>query len=349
MAVLEDGSETIDTGPNLEFDPDFDALERAAQGKPDQQFGDTIIPAEEPDWKDVVARAEALVARSRDLRILGQLAVARLQLAGMPGYAGVVADIRQLLEQAWDQVHPQLDPEDDNDPTLRANALLRLGDPRRVMRTLRDMPLAMSPRAGKIGWREIGYTTGALELEAGAEKPTEAAILAAFKETDQAKLAALREAVASTQKDLGAIGRIFDEKAGYGTGPSLDDLVKIVGEIRRYLDRYSPSGDAEPAAAEAETEAETAAPEAGQPVAAATRAAGAVTARSLTSIGTRAEAVHLLDLVSDYYSRYEPSSPRPLLIDRARRLADKTFIEILRDMAPDGLGQAQNIAGERDQ
>ena len=36
----------------------------------------------------------------------------------------------------------------------------------------------------------------------------------------------------------------------------------------------------------------------------------------------------------------------PLLIDRALRVANLDFISILRDIAPDGLGQAQIVAGQ---
>ena len=59
----------------------------------------------------------------------------------------------------------------------------------------------------------------------------------------------------------------------------------------------------------------------------------------------RADALRLLDLVIEFYERSEPSSPLPLLIARARRLADKGFLDILRDMAPDGVSQAERIAG----
>jgi type VI secretion system protein ImpA len=75
---------------------------------------------------------------------------------------------------------------------------------------------------------------------------------------------------------------------------------------------------------------------------------GGVTAASLTAVATRADAMRLLDLVLDYYRRYEPSSPLPLLLERARRLADKNFIDILRDLAPDSVTQAQLVTGARD-
>ena len=62
----------------------------------------------------------------------------------------------------------------------------------------------------------------------------------------------------------------------------------------------------------------------------------------------RADALRLLDLVIEFYERFEPSSPLPLLIGRARRLADLSFMDILRDMAPEGLSQAERIAGTAD-
>lgn len=40
-------------GENLEYDADFQAMGQASQGKAEQQFGDTIIPAEPADWNTV--------------------------------------------------------------------------------------------------------------------------------------------------------------------------------------------------------------------------------------------------------------------------------------------------------
>src|ERR1700674_4946780 len=56
-------------GPALEYDPDFMALYQAGRGNPEQQFGSTIVPAEEPDWTNVRKRSEALFPRTKDLRV----------------------------------------------------------------------------------------------------------------------------------------------------------------------------------------------------------------------------------------------------------------------------------------
>jgi type VI secretion system protein ImpA len=340
------------TGPNLEFDPDFGALDRAAQGKPEQQFGSTIIPAEEPDWKDVAAQATALLERSRDLRVLAHLAVARLHLEGLPAFAEVLAATAGLLAARWADVHPQLDPEDDNDPTLRANALLRVAHPGWVLRHLRTLPLARSARVGQFSWRDAAIATGTIEVEDGAEKPNETTIRAAFQDSDPARLGALNAAALKAAEAATAIGAAFDSNAGYGNGPAFDDLIKLLHDISHTILRYAVlDTDATPDAAEPETDTAVAATAAADPHLSAAPATAAprrgVAAAWPTEITSREDALRLLDLVCRYYRRYEPSSPLPLLIERARRLAEKDFLEILRDLAPDGVGQAQAIIGDR--
>jgi type VI secretion system protein ImpA len=348
-SLLEVVSDDSPAGPNLEFDADFGALERAAQGKPEQQYGGTIIPAEEPDWKEVEKQASSLLERTRDLRVMTQLGVARLHLSGLPAFAEVVSMTQQLLETRWDEIHPQLDPEEDNDPTLRANALLRLTHPVDVLRFLRTMPLASSPRVGQFSWRDVGLATGTLESSSD-EKPSEAAIRGAFLESDRGRLEALREAATTAATSATSITSTFDSRAGYGTGPDFDEFVKLLNEVARIIVRYAPAEDVAPEAdaPEASADQTAAASDAGgAPVA--RRAGGAVTAASLTEISTRADAIRLLDLCISYYQRHEPASPLAMLIERARGLADKGFLDIVRELAPDGLAQARNIVGARDE
>jgi type VI secretion system protein ImpA len=52
-------------GEDLEYDPDFMALQQATTGKREQQFGSTIIPAEPPDWARVERIAKAAVHSAR--------------------------------------------------------------------------------------------------------------------------------------------------------------------------------------------------------------------------------------------------------------------------------------------
>jgi type VI secretion system protein ImpA len=340
--MLPDLSDEAPAGGNLELDAEFVALERAAQGKPETQYGDTINPATPPDWKEAEAIALALLQRTRDLRVMTHLAIARLHLYGMVEFADTLSQIRYQLEARWQQVHPQLDPEDANDPTLRGNALFRLQDPVNVLRRLRDLPLANSSMTGPVSWRDIAVFNGQIEPEPGREKLTEAFIRGAFNKTDPPRLRSLREAVNRAVQEVAAIPVVFDAQAGAGTGPDFTNLAKLLADIQKDLRRFEVVVADERAEA-AEEAAEIA--EATSPGQLPTSSRIGLNVRSLTAVSGREDALYLLELASAYFRANEPSSPVPMLIDRALRLATMEFLEILRDLAPDGLGQAQIVAG----
>lgn len=51
------------------------------------------------------------------------------------------------------------------------------------------------------------------------------------------------------------------------------------------------------------------------------------------TIRSRAQAVEALDAICDYFTKHEPASPVPLLIQRAKRLVPMSFAEILRELS----------------
>jgi type VI secretion system protein ImpA len=73
--------------------------------------------------------------------------------------------------------------------------------------------------------------------------------------------------------------------------------------------------------------------------------APAVATTAVGSIRSRADAVRELERICEWIERNEPTNPAPLLIRRAQRLMDMSFLEIIRDLAPEGLGQVERIAG----
>jgi type VI secretion system protein ImpA len=242
ITLLPDISESEPAGENLEFDPDFVAMERASEGTPETQYGDTVNPEIPPDWKEVESLASGLQERTRDLRVMALLAMARLNLYGAPRFAEVLVQIRNQIENRWDQVHPRLDPEDDNDPTLRANSLVRLQDPRKMLRPLRDLPLARTPLTGAISWRDIAVATGQMEPEPGHEKQTETFLRGVFNATDRERLQDIRDGFELALSESHAISRAFEAAAG----PALDltNLTKLLETIVRDLRRFEPSADA---------------------------------------------------------------------------------------------------------
>jgi type VI secretion system protein ImpA len=62
-------------------------------------------------------------------------------------------------------------------------------------------------------------------------------------------------------------------------------------------------------------------------------------------ITTRDDVIAALDKICEYYGQYEPSSPLPLLVQRCKRLVTASFLEIIQDILPDALPQAEAIRG----
>jgi type VI secretion system protein ImpA len=51
-------------------------------------------------------------------------------------------------------------------------------------------------------------------------------------------------------------------------------------------------------------------------------------------IESRAQAIALLEQVQRFFRHSEPSSPVPMLCDRARALAERDFMGVLREVLP---------------
>jgi type VI secretion system protein ImpA len=316
------------SGPNLEYDPDFLALERAQQGKPEQVMGETVKPAEDPDWRDVRERAQALLGRSRDLRVAYALTAALLKIDGLPGLAAGLTVICQLLEGQWDTVHPQLDADDDNDPTLRLNSLAGLTAADGLLRGLRDSPVVQSKTLGRFGLRDMRIASGKVPAPAGmSNPPQQVQIDAAFRDADLESLQASAEAVAVALDQVAAVDRLLMDKVG-SRAPDLKPLGVDLTDLKRVLsERLAGRG-----AAGAEETGAAEEPAGGAPAASA-------------EVGSRDDVIRTLDRLCEYYRRFEPSSPIPLLLQRAKRLVAKSFMEIIRDMTPSGVAEAELLGG----
>src|ERR1700735_2330922 len=127
-ALLEPLGESAPSGDNLEYDATFQELETAARGKTYPEIGNGMIPAEPPDWNTVFELAVGLAERTHDLRIGMMLLRGALVADGLTGLDKGLALITGYVPQFWPSLHPVLDPDDDNDPTVRMNVVAELCD-----------------------------------------------------------------------------------------------------------------------------------------------------------------------------------------------------------------------------
>lgn len=329
-AFLSPLAEDAPSGENLEYDPDFLALEAAARGKPEQEYGDTRIEAEEPDWKDIEQRALALLGRSRDLRPAMLLTRALTRNQGIAGLAQGLDLSARLVDEMWDTVHPQLDPDDDNDPLMRINALSALVDEQGLLRDLRAAGLVTVPGFGTCTVRQVEQALGLLEVSGGDETLSSTQIEGMVR--DAAARGETNEAQAALDH-LQKLVRVIDERVGSDRSLDARALVARLTPIANMW-ANATGGATDPAGTGPAPESGAAAPGA--------RAGGAGAAGELRS---REDAVRLLGKVCEFIERTEPTNPAPLLIRRAQRLMTMSFVDIMREMAPEGMDSISKIAG----
>lgn len=341
-ALLQDVEPDSPCGPNLEYDPEFLELEQAILGKPEVQYGDTVTPATPPEWKVVQRLAGDLLARSRDLRLAVAQSRALLALHGVAGFADGLALIERLLEQRWDSVHPQLDPDDGLDPMLRINSLAALADPATVLREWKEAALLMLPGLGPLSIRTLEIASGELAPPEGTPKVELSSIEAALADIGQERLQAVTDALTRAHASAANIEVVLVRAVGSSQALNLDALIK---NIKRGRDLLAGQLQHDGAAADAGAPGEAAADD-GAPAASAGSGAARPAAIS-GEIANRADVLRLLDKICKYYAQHEPASPVPLLLERAKRLVPKNFMEVLEDLAPDGIAQLLVISGPK--
>ena len=332
---LEEISTELPCGEDLEYDPEFGEMERAAQGKPEQQIGDTLIPAEEADWPAVKARAISLFDRTRDLRVAVYLTRSLVHTDGLDGLRDGLSLIRGLIEKHWESVHPQLDPDDNNDPTLRINTLTTLCDPETVLHSIREAMLVNSPALGRFSLRDMLIASGKLSVPTSSdEKAVETSTInAAFMDAPLDDLQSTADALRQSIDSVSAIELQLMDKVGSKHMADFSTLPDLLNEALHIMTEHLTQRGVGQAEASSE-EAGNAAPGAQASV------------QSLpNAINSQEDVIRALDMACEYFRRHEPSSPVPLLLQRAKRLVAKDFMEILHDLTPAGVTQAEEISG----
>ena len=248
--LLRPISEEAPCGVDLSYDARLQELETLARGKPETQFS----AAEPPDWKQIRARCSELFEESKDLRVALMLTVAMLELEGIAGFREGVALMKGLLESYWTDVHPQLDPADDNDPLQRMNIVASLatpigtfGDPFQILEKLRKTPLCNSIRMGRPSLGDfLKAETGAAGGEGSGV--TMSQIEAAFRDTKPEELAQTYRSVTECLALVQEMDAIIMATVGAANAPDLDLLT---GELSAMQKRMAPYTASAPVAGEA--------------------------------------------------------------------------------------------------
>ncbi len=323
-ALLAPISQDSPCGPDLEYDPDFMALEQACQGKPERQTGEIIVAAEEPNWIDMKQRAGTLFSRTKDLRVAMLFTRALTHCDGLEGLASGLKLLHGLLASYWESVHPGIDP--DEGPVTRLNVLASLGNPDTLLHDVRGVNFVSTGSHARLSVRDVLIVMSKFPAAGSEGVPTQAETEEILRLPENAaSVQAMHDALTA----LNGMHAFLGEKVGYDRVPDMQplrDMLKTVvqlcksnvGALKTPVDGAAVSPDGETHSAM-------------QPISG--------------EIQSREDVVRMLEKICEFIERTEPANPAPLFIRRGQRLLTKNFVEIIQDLAPDSLSQIKHITG----
>lgn len=287
-------------------------------------FGQASPPEPAPEWNEIKAQSIEALSKSKDLRLLAHLGTALLRTDGLSAFNETLKVASHWLDAYWAETYPRVD----EDAIVRRSALNCFADQIAVIDGLRRAPLVNDRVMGRFSLRDIEIANGVITAADGEPKADEALINAAFAAMPLEELQSLGHSVSSASAAIKSIDARMRSDGGTEGAPSFEVLTAQMAKVDRVLRlQLAARPDASPA--------DAAGVEPGRAVAQA----------PIGAIKSREDAIRALEAVAAYFRQVEPSSPLPLLVDRARRLVSKDFLEVLADIAPGALDQARAAGG----
>lgn len=314
-------------GPDLSYDGRFDELETLLKGKPEIDFGNIKKPAEPPDWRQLQEKSIEFLGKSKHLRVAVMLCCSLIKTSGLTGFRDGVQLLRGMVEQNWGCLYPQLDPEDNNDPTYRLNLLAALTAPRgsvtgwlAILDNLYVAPLCQPKGAPPVTFEQLqAAKSQQAPVEGAPPAPTLTQLAPALRACAE-QVATHHQALKESLEAAQSLDQFLANTLTAQKSMSFDELFKVLQDMITSLEPYL-----------AGQEGEATAESAGNGQGAETGEAGAaILVRG--PIRTRADAVAALENICQYYEQVEPGSPVPFLLRRAQKLATMNFVQAVQEL-----------------
>lgn len=335
------------SGENCEYDQLYLGMDALAAPVAEQEVGESVAEGRDADFRQLQRNCESLWSKTRDLRVAAYFTISNFCNNGLEGLVQGLRLVDYLVEELWDECYPQLDPDDDNDPTERLNILAMISPKQgafsdsiqfinhfRRQKLISSLPYTMRDVMAAQGLlngdgTKVDLSLVNAEISGGP-----------FYEELKSRHGMSEQALALLTKIAdGVNSRIGD--AGF---VNFESLTSELNYLKKFYEPFISAGAA-PAAAPVE-EPKPVAP-APKTVTIAVPAAPAFQAVDLKScvISSRAEAMMMISKCSEYFKKAEPTSPMPYLLARALRMADMNFVDILAEIDQNALEKAREQLG----
>jgi type VI secretion system protein ImpA len=326
--LLAPVSDEARAGPDLAYDPQRHAIEQAFEASVSIDASGIVDQRPDADWRQILDTIAALGARTKDVWLAVYFCRAAAEAGRLDQVELGVEFLGGLLDGYWEDMHPRLD---EYGIEARKSAFDALASAPKFAGPLRRIVYADHARLGCITGEDIE------RFHRGGESEDGYGLFRAMLEDAGVRQALIHGAARIERIDAAfrAIDETLMARAGSRNATDFTPLYDVLVAQKLALRNFVPAPLAEANAPQTDADAEV--PESGamQPIGGTVR--------------SREDVLRLLELVLDYYRRHEPSSPVPMLIERARGWIGLDFMAVLEDIAPSALGDAQAILRVRGQ
>ncbi len=320
-------------GENLDYDPAFLMLQARLQPKLDVEYGNFTEAAEPVNWAETERECQALLQKSKDVRLVIILMRCRLRKVGLKALTEGLEALHALLITWPDDLHPQLMDEGEFAPMLRANAFAELEDARGLLADLRNQPL---PKASglQITVKEFERAHAVPREEGALAEATVNALIHDWHLNARDEISPLIQARHFLQEIKTALAA--PEGAEVPELSVLDDILRLFASEFGTTASTTPTHQEE----EVQDQAPVAQVRDEPPI---TEGAPAVHAPVTTPISSaprrgienRAEALHRLQEIRSWFAMSEPGSPLIPVLKYAEASIGKNFTDLIQMYPPE--------------
>jgi type VI secretion system protein ImpA len=325
-------------GPDLSYDPARYQLEQAFEQSVSVNSSGEAEAAAEIDWSGIIDTVVGQFGRTKDVWLAVYLCRAGARAGRLDAIEAGAQALEGLFSRYWDEVHPTLDELGVPGRKTPCDSLARRSE---FLGPLERMPLIRHPRLGVFSGIDIERfrANGSSEEGYGFFR-------AALDEQGEGALQEVLGRLDAIDKALKGADRAFMEGAGSEDSPNFAATYEALATLKRAVGSFVGGQSAAEAdegpGAPVQAVGSSTAPQA------AAGAGGASGGERLSGrIDSREEVVRAIEMICDYYRRREPASPVPMVLQRAQGWVTADFMEIMRDIAPDGFDEAKKVLVRR--
>ena len=334
-------------GVNLEDTGDLNNLEQLAKGKEETQFSE----AEPADWKNILNESKGLFKKSKDLWVTSYIITALYTTEGFKGLNDGFDFFLELLNKYWNSLYPLIDEDDDDPYSFRLNVFKSLFSLRGLLYcNINNSVITNSRTFSNITIRE------AIEFIESKNEDKIIELHNSVKDSSEEQIKSIIENIDSILTYLNALMQFLNEKIGEdGNSIETTDFIILLRNVFDYLslslqekeaviENKNENINAEQGMIDKEDDTSKSIPKNTHEFDKSTQYMSKSSV-NLQNIKGRNDIKQIFRVICDWYKINEPSSPVPLFIKRAESLVDKSFIDIIQNIAGNTIPQIQLLFG----